>query len=390
MENLAGKAIKRTFESENSFCRYITGNDTGTTGAHQAGFYMPKEAWPLFFDSPGVRGENKDKHIQIKWQDDFYTESRFIYYGRLTRNEYRLTRFGRGFPLLTDDNVGDLLIICRMADEKYEAYVLSSDDEIEDYLTGVGISSADTNKLIPKLSDISPEEQISQLFTEYLGKITAEFPQTSEVSAIARQLYNKVYSITETIVKKDPDSAILKWLITEYDLFKQLEIFRYAPVLKQPFADVDSLVEFANTVLNRRKSRAGKSLEHHLSEIFDVNNIKYCSQCRTEGNSRPDFIFPTIELYRSVPSGSSLIAFLAAKTTCKDRWRQIISEADKIPVKHLFTLQQGISVNQLQEMEKSKVQLVVPQPYVKSFPKEYQEKIWNLKTFVAFVKEKAG
>lgn len=390
MENLAGIAIKKTYESENSFCRYITGNDTGTTGAHQAGFYMPKVTWPLFFDSPGVKGENKDKYVSIKWQDEFYTESRFIYYGKASRNEYRLTRFGQGFPLLRDENVGDLLIICHMGKEDYNAFVLSTDDDIEDYLTGVGISSADTNKLIPKLSETSPEEKISQLFVEYLEKLTTEFPQTSEVSLLARQLYNRVNAINARHVKKDPDSTILKWLTTEYDLFKQLEIFRYAPVLQQPFQSVDSLVEFANTVLNRRKSRAGKSLEHHLSEIFDVNNIKYCSQCRTEGNSRPDFIFPTIELYRSVPSGSSLIAFLAAKTTCKDRWRQIISEADKIPVKHLFTLQQGISMNQLQEMEKSKVQLVVPQPYVKSFPKEYQEKIWNLKTFVNFVKEKAG
>lgn len=390
MENLAGKAIKRTFESVNSFCRYITGNDTGTTGAHQAGFYMPKEAWPLFFDSPGVRGDNKDKYIQIKWQDDFVTESRFIYYGRLTRNEYRLTRFGKGFPLLTDDNVGDLLIICHMGDEVYDAFVLSTDDDIEDYLTGVGISSADTNKLIPKLSDISPEEKISQLFAGYLENLTTEFPQTSEVSALARQLYNKVHAINAQHVKKDPDSTILKWLTTEYDLFKQLEIVRYTPILQSPFTSVDALVEFANTVLNRRKSRAGKSLEHHLSEIFDVSSISYCSQCRTEGNSRPDFIFPTIELYRSEPVGSSLIAFLAAKTTCKDRWRQIISEADKIPLKHLFTLQQGISINQLLEMEKAKVQLVVPKPYVKSFPKEYQDKIWNLKTFVNFVREKAG
>lgn len=390
MENLAGKAITRTFESVNSFCKYITGNDTGTTGAHQAGFYMPKEAWPLFFDSPGVRGDNKDKYINIKWQDDFYTESRFIYYGRLSRNEYRLTRFGKGFPLLKDDNVGDLLIICHMGDEVYDAFVLSTDDDIEDYLTGVGISSADTNKLIPKLSDISPEEKLSQLFAGYLEKLTTEFPQTSEVSALARQLYNKVNAISAKHVKKDPDSTILKWLTTEYDLFKQLEIFRYTPILQSPFPSVDALVEFANTVLNRRKSRAGKSLEHHLSEIFDVNNIRYCSQCRTEGNSRPDFIFPTIELYKTEPFGSSLISFLAAKTTCKDRWRQIISEADKIPVKHLFTLQQGISVNQLQEMEKSNVQLVVPQPYVRSFPKEYQDKIWTLKTFVNFVKEKAG
>ena len=34
------------------------------------------------------------------------------------------------------------------------------------------------------------------------------------------------------------------------------------------------------------------------------------------------------------------------KSTCKDRWRQVLSEADRIPNKHLFTLEAAISENQ--------------------------------------------
>ena len=78
--------------------------------------------------------------------------------------------------------------------------------------------------------------------------------------------------------------------------------------------------------------------------------------------------------------------FLGAKTTCKDRWRQIIGEADKIPQKHLFTLQQGISGNQLREMKSSGVILVVPKPYLTSFPKEHREDIWTLDKFVRYVR----
>src|SRR5258708_2326554 len=84
------------------FCIFITANDTGETGAHQEGFYIPKSSYSLFFDSPGEKGSIKDNFIKIKWQDDFETESRAIYYGQGTRNEYRLTRFGRGFPFLTE------------------------------------------------------------------------------------------------------------------------------------------------------------------------------------------------------------------------------------------------------------------------------------------------
>ena len=47
----------------------------------------------------------------------------------------------------------------------------------------------------------------------------------------------------------------------------------YGAVITKGFQSVDEFVRVANVVLNRRKSRAGKSLEHHLSAIFDGNGI---------------------------------------------------------------------------------------------------------------------
>lgn len=79
---------------------------------------------------------------------------------------------------------------------------------------------------------------------------------------------------------------------------------------------------------------------------------------------------------------------MGAKTTCKDRWRQILNEADRIQVKHLFTLQQGISPRQLEEMKAENVTLVVPQKYINTYPTENREDIWNLKRFIEYVKEK--
>ncbi len=76
---------------------------------------------------------------------------------------------------------------------------------------------------------------------------------------------------------------------------------------------------------------------------------------------------------------------LGAKTTCKDRWRQILNEADRIDVKYIFTLQQGISKNQMKE---SHVIVVAPQEYISFFPREYREDIKNLKGFIQIVKKK--
>ena len=55
------------------------------------------------------------------------------------------------------------------------------------------------------------------------------------------------------------------------------------------------------------------------------------------------------------------------------------------PISQLFTLQHDISKNQLQEMEKYNVQLVVPKAYVRSFPEEFRENIWTLDSFVGHV-----
>lgn len=57
---------------------------------------------------------------------------------------------------------------------------------------------------------------------------------------------------------------------------------------------------------------------------------------------------------------------LAVKTTCKDRWRQALNEANKINKIYLFTLQEGVSVAQFNEMRAEGVTLVVPSPLHKN------------------------
>lgn len=388
MDSILTKAIQAVQETEISFTKYITANDVGATGGHQAGFHIHKNSWKLFFDSPGVKGRNKDKYITIKWQDDFETESRFIYYGVGTRNEYRLTRFGRGFPYLTDDNIGDLLVIARIGEEYYEAYVLQSDEEIEEFLTAINISPTEVNGIIPKQDEQTAENKLLQCFQSFIDTLKVSFPPTVEIATRARFCYNGAYGITSKIIQKNPDKEILCWLDTEFQLFKTLENNRYSERIKKPFTSVEELVEIANTILNRRKSRAGKSLEHHLAEVFSIFDLTFTEQAVTEGNKKPDFLFPNVNAYSDLKFDDKKLTVLAAKTTCKDRWRQVLNEADRIKTKHLFTLQQGISKNQLKEMYKYNVCLVVPKPYLTSFPPEFRDQILTLNTFVNEVKNK--
>jgi type II restriction enzyme len=383
--NTVNLAVESVTKSVASFCKFISANDAGSTGAHQEGFYIPKNSISLMFDVPGVKGENKERFITIRWQNDFETQSRFIYYGKGTRNEYRLTRFGRGFPFLTENNVGDLFILCHINEDYYEGFILQTDEDIEEFFVAFNISANETNRLIDKAITVSAEDNLLHCFDLYLATLRGDFPNTIELATRARNCYISSFNIQPGQLLTNPDKELLNWLSSEYQLFKAIENVRYGERIKTPFESVEQLVECANTILNRRKSRAGKSLEHHLSEVFTRFQLHYETQVVTEENKRPDFIFPDIQSYQNHLFDNSHLVFLASKTTCKDRWRQILNEADRIRIKHLFTLQQGISRNQLSEMYNAGVRLVVPKQYISSFPEDYRERILSLNDFVRFV-----
>ena len=370
-----------------TFTKFLAANDTGLTGGHQAGIYISKPSVPILFDEPGIKGQNKEKWVKVKWQEDFETDTRFIYYGQGTRNEYRITNFGKGFPFLRAEYTGALFVITKIDNENYKGYVLNTEDEINEFLGAFGLTPAETNRLIElSRTDASLREQAA--IDRFISGLTVDFPSSDVMSSAARAI-SYVAVLNKTITMTDPDKAILRWTDQEYKLFRALEQARYGDVVARGFSTVDDFVALANQVLNRRKSRAGKSLEHHLAAIFNENHIQFTAQAVTEGNKRPDFIFPSEEAYHDFSFPVSKLTSLAAKTTCKDRWRQILNEADRLRDgrKYLCTLQQGISSMQMDEMEAEKVTLVVPKAYISTYPRDKQDRIWSLHTFVDHVKE---
>ena len=234
---------------------------------------------------------------------------------------------------------------------------------------------------------VKPDIKIAQLLQEFVARFT-EFPETRQMAQGARECFNKAYNVADSTHKNEPDDLLLNWVDTEYRLFKFMEEKIYAKALANPFGTIDSFVQIANEVLNRRKSRAGKSLEHHLAEIFTHNDLVYEEQVITEENKKPDFLFPNGKCYHNLTFPGELLTVLGAKTTCKDRWRQVLNEADRVDDKYLFTLQQGISSNQLKEMKDYHLHLVVPRKYLTSFPKEHIDEICDLSTFIGMVKER--
>lgn len=389
-KDYAALAIRCVLDSQQAYCKFLSANDTGLTGAHQAGIYVSKPSVSILFETPGVKGSNCEKWVTVKWQDDFETRTRFIYYGQGTRNEYRITNFGRGFPFLRPECTGSLFVFAKSSAEYYHGYFLNTDDSIQNFLDAFGLSPAETNRLIDS-EDLQSSVKEQVAINEFIAGLKVDFPVSEEMSAAARRLYDGIYNHAE-FIRSAPDRKIIDWTNFEYLLFRTLEHARYGPLISNGFTTVEDFITMANMVLNRRKSRAGKSLEHHLCAIFDGNSIKYSSQAVTEGNKKPDFLFPSAAAYHNASCPVEKLISLAAKTTCKDRWRQVINEADRLRdrPKYLCTLQQGISPAQMDEMESENVILVVPQPYISTYPKDRQHRIWTLAKFVQYVRETEG
>ena len=387
--DVAAKAIEAVLKGSPSYCKFLSANDSGETGGHQSGILISKSAKAMFWTDDELRESHiLKKYGRIRWQDDYDTDCTFTWYA--SKNELRITGFGRGKSPLTSEFTGALFVMVKDSKEDYRGYLLNTDDDIGQFLDAFGLTPAETNRPL-KTDGINPKIREKLAIDSFIDTLKVEFPASADMSKAARNIQYQVY-INRSLAVNDPDSILLRWTEQEYTLFRAIEHARYGDIVARGFSSVEDFVVMANQVLNRRKSRAGKSLEHHLAVIFDENKICYTAQAVTEGNKKPDFLFPSEEAYHDMTFTVEKLCTLAAKTTCKDRWRQILNEANRLREenKYLCTMQQGISAAQMDEMETEKVILVVPKAYHTAYPKEKRDRIWTLGKFVNYVREMEG
>lgn len=286
------------------------------------------------------------------------------------RSEWRLYYTGK---FLRCANPGDVLILARTA-SKEEIYglVFQSNSNILRAAKSL-LALEDTRPLFQHiLPDELSERELettSSLILNQLGiplilpvKRTDEelvvqkfgklFPTTARLSLLAREEVD--------VDLTNPDETLLRWIQREEELFRALEKTVVQEKLDHGFDGVDDFIKYSLSVQNRRKSRMGYALQHHLKALLDAYKISYNSQTTTEGKNTPDFLFPGKKEYHNPNFNNEYLTMLAAKSTVKERWRQVLTEANRIPEKHLCTLEPGISVDQTNEMKQRKVKLVIP------------------------------
>lgn len=224
-----------------------------------------------------------------------------------------------------------------------------------------------------------------QMLLELLLKtFGAQFPSTRVFSEFARQQ-------TEVDINSDPDHALLSYMQKEEMLFKLLEKHIIEELLKPYFKagemDVDEFIRISLSVQNRRKSRAGYAMEYHLAHIFHQIGIRYSSQAFTERKNKPDFIFPGIDEYKNPEFPEKLLRMLGVKTSLKERWAQVLAEAERIDKKHLITIQPAISTSQTSEMLEKNLWLVIPKEIQSTYKDEQRVDLISLEQFTSEVLE---
>lgn len=247
----------------------------------------------------------------------------------------------------------------------------------EDY-TDIGFAGKYILESIGIEIEIEDEVDYLQMMQNQFGMT---FPTTAMFSQFARS------TVSEVNILDDPDHALISWWDREGELLRIFERAVVGERIREGFGDdVDGFIQFALTVINRRKSRAGHSFENHLQTIFDSHKIQYSKGAKTERKNRPDFIFPSAVAYSDLTFPEVNLHMLGVKTTAKDRWRQVLSEADRVSRKHLITLEPAISKSQTDEMEAQNLQLIIPKSLHQTYSSDQLSKIIDVKYFLQRVK----
>lgn len=231
---------------------------------------------------------------------------------------------------------------------------------------------------------VDVEEEAPNYLDQMLEKFDGLFPKTTEFSAYARS------TIPDLSARDDPDAALLAWMEREEILFRTLEKHllgeKLQGLVQEGVGDPEPFITVVQSTLQRRKSRAGSALENHLEKVFTANGVTYTRTGVTEIYHKPDFIFPSLAQYHDASFPQARLTMLAAKSTCKDRWRQILNEAARIPDKHLLTLEPSISERQTDEMKSEHVRLVLPRGLHPTYTVAQQTWLMDVASFTTLVR----
>ena len=260
VESLRAFVDSMAFESDVVWwLKRLKGNDTQQTGSHQGGPYVPRAILYSVFpalDDPGtsITSACFDAHIVSHDYRAHVNARRYT-----SKNEARITRWGgRKCPLLDPDMTGAVaaFVFGGPADEKWCKVWLCETEDEEDFLE-------------ERFGNVEPGRGVAfppldlDLSRSGCGLIESEIPLEWHHSFPSQNdILERALAMRPHYDRYKPDRRLLSRRDCEYELFQSVEIATWLPRVKAGFASLSDFLEVAQTILQRRRSRSGKSLEN--------------------------------------------------------------------------------------------------------------------------------
>ena len=373
----------------------LSANDTQANGSHQAGPYIPKQFLFDLFPALGQRDKLNprvsfeiaiDSHHDVQTITAIWYNNKFHQVnGTQRRNETRITGFGGASSALLDpESTGALTVFAFWPEGEAEGprcRVWVARDDVEEDVIEERTGPVEPGQWItyPNLFSMLPRRAACRLSLEDIPPTWLRtFPKGEEIIEKAIGLRPETSA--------DVDQRLMARRECEFEVYRSLEDATYLARIREGFESVDDLLSFSQPISQRRRSRGGRSLELHLRKIFQEEKVPFSWQPVVDGGKRPDFLFPGLAAYQDGEFPAERLRMLAAKSTVRERWTQVLDEASRIERKHLLTLQEGVSENQFNAMQKSGIQLVVPARLHTRYPKAVRPHLQTLESFLGDVR----
>lgn len=371
----------------------LSHNDTQSTYAHQAGPYVPRPVMFHFLpelERPNDVNPREYIHTTVHPGDQTTTVHAIWYNGKLrgkTRNEARLTNWGgSASPLLDPERAGYLAIFAfggEPGERRCHVWVCEKEDEEEFAEERFGSVEPGRDISLPPLPRFTARNECWLPGDKIPNEWLDTFPSTAE-------LMQRSLELRPQYRRLPPDRRLIRRRQCEWEMFQSVESAFWLPVVQEGFRDVETFLNTAQTLSQRRKARSGRSLERHLSYIFGesgfLESINFDQQAETEPGNRPDFLFPSETAYHDESFDAANLRMLAVKTSMKERWSQVLREAERIPKKHLLTLQEGVPQSQFEQITAANITLVVPKPLHRRYRPPIRPYLQTLEDFIEEVK----
>jgi hypothetical protein len=393
--------------------------------AHQAGIYVPVEDRDDTRFFPRLKEKKREEgasileaFLDITWVElDKARSARLVNY-RSKGQETHLTRLPK--ECFEGLNPASFLLIAKTG-EKFLAMVLDSASTAVEYLRSIlGFESSFRSGFFePKKALRAKRVETVDFVEEALAAFNrgrlrafanahATLPTTHEMAAKAQAAYLESSSISNLDPFSIPRPGDVLMTISrdiEYSIFKELQlrarslelvtiILGAAPsrasvesALRTVINDYQKIDKVLLSAAQQRKSRAGYSFEHHIARMLRDGQIPHQEQVviKSRNRKRPDFVLPGFKLYADSGRKHQEALVLSAKTTLRERWKQVSSEIRDCDL-YLATVDDGIADNAIEDMASRGIILLVPESLKQSKTTVY-EKRGNVISFAQFFQE---